>query len=378
MTYQCRIELVSHLDQGKITMGEVSERLSQKTYEHRFTATGKKTKIFSLEDLSPGLDKGIELISLEIDGFRLSDIEKFTQFEMIGNPYVDNDRIKKKDLRFNGVLELDIDPGLFWFPYYYSKRKIDFVYNNGLHTCTGVEGCWPGEDPCHTEELINAPFDQSLSPKQQDNFALGSRTYGTAVDRNRTWPALLGYHNFGIPGSGVDSIFYNAYRIVELFKPKTMIIVFPSLSRRLIEFQVRDYFFRIPCTINNNYSTHSEITLSWAAKKLYEKDHYWIDKRQLKEMFLNRLQQIIEDTDDQYSKNFLDKISNLPCDIYVSSYSHKTYKILPKYFKNVLPFFDKIDLALDQTHHGPLSHEKWAEKIKTTISSQKKTNSHKI
>ena len=69
MTYQCRIKLVSHLDHGKITMGEMSERLSQKTYEHRFTAPGKKTKIFSLEELSPGLDKGVELISLEIDGF---------------------------------------------------------------------------------------------------------------------------------------------------------------------------------------------------------------------------------------------------------------------------------------------------------------------
>jgi hypothetical protein len=360
MTYQCRIKLVSHLDHGKITMGEMSERLSQKTYEHRFTAPGKKTKIFSLEELSPGLDKGVELISLEIDGFHVHEIEKFTQFEMIGNPYVENDRIKEKEFRFNGVFELDIDHSrLFWFPHYYSKRKIDFVYGNNLHTCTGVEGCWGGENLVHTEGLINAPFDRSVSPKQGDNFALGcSQTYGSAVDKNRTWPALIGYHNFGTPGAGVDSIFYNAYRIVELFKPKTMIIVFPSLSRRLLEFQRGDYFFRIPCSINDLWSG-----------ELYEKDHYWIDRKQLGEMLLNIEKQMVEDTDDQYSKNFLTRISDLPCDTYVSSWNHETYEILPKYFKNVLPFFDKIDLALDQKHHGPLSHEKWAEKIKTTISS---------
>lgn len=369
MTHRCRIELVSHLDHGKITMGEMSEGLSQKTYKHQFTTTGNKAKIFSLEGLSPGLDKGVELISLEIDGFRLHEVEQFTQFDMIGNPYVDNDKIKEKDFRFNGVLELDIDYSrLCWFPHYYSKRKIDFVYVNNLHTCPGVEGCWGGEDIEHREGFINAPFDHRLSPTQGDNFALGcSQTYGTAVDRDLTWPALVGYHNFGFPGAGVDSIFYNAQRIVELFKPKTMILMFPPLSRRLLEFQRGEYFFRIPCSINDLWSG-----------ELYEKDHFWIDRRQLGEMLLNIEKQMVEDTDNQYSKNFLTKISDLPCDIHVSSWDNETYKLLPKYFKNVLPFFDQIDRALDGQHHGPLSHKRWAENTKTTISSQKKNNHHKI
>ena len=122
MTFDCKIKFTSHVDHGKITMGEGFENLSQRTYEHRFTATGNKEKIFSLEGLSPGLEKGIELNSIEIDGFRLPDAEKSTQFKMKGNPHVDNVSIEEKDFRFNGDLELDIDrTRLFWFPHHYSK-----------------------------------------------------------------------------------------------------------------------------------------------------------------------------------------------------------------------------------------------------------------
>ena len=351
MTYQCRIKLISHVDHGDITLGKLSEGLQQKTYEHEFTASGTDERILSLKNLKPGLDKGVELISLEVDGYHLPEPKEFTRFMMLDNPYVDNKIIQEKELFFNGELSFELDEDrLLWFQTYYSKNKIDFVYPNNLATCTGVEGCWDGEDVEHTKEYLNVPFDPSISPKQGDNFALGcSQTYGTAVDKTKTWPALLGYRNFGVPAGGIDSIYYNAHRIVELFKPESMIIMFPILARRLLEFQKGEYFFRMPICSNIEYTYL---------------DHYWISSEELLKMISHLQREIVLDQDDEYSKHYLQKISALPCDIRVSSWDQETYEILPNYFQKVLPFFDQVDKALDGAHHGPKSHKNWIEKFK--------------
>ena len=352
MTYQCRIKFISHVDHGDITVGQLSEGLQLKTYEHEFTASGTSGKILSLKNLKPGLNKGVELISFEVDGFNLPEPKEFTRFEMLDNPYVDNKIIEEKELFFNGELSYQIDEDrLRWFPTYYSKKKIDFVYPNNLATCTGIEGCWEGEDVEHTKEYLNVPFDPSMSPKQGDNFALGcSQTYGTAVDKNITWPALIGYRNFGFSGAGIDSIYYNASRIIELFNPSSLIIMFPTLSRRLLEFQKGEHFFRIPVSVNE-------------FDKVYGRDHYWIGSEELEKMLSNVQRRIVLDQYNDYSKHYLQKISALPCDIRVSSWNQETYEILPNYFQKVLPFFDKIDRALDGAHHGPKSHKNWIEKL---------------
>lgn len=353
MTYQCRIKLISHVDHGNIILGEVSESLKQKSYENEFTAAGTSGKILTLENLRPGLDKGIELISFEIDGFSLPEPEAFTRFEMLDNPYVDNEIIEEKELFFNGELSYQIDKDkLCWFPTFYSKNKIDYVYPNNIATCTGVEGCWKGENVEHTNEYFNVPFDPSMSPKQGDNFALGcSITYGTSVDRSRTWPALLGYNNFGVPGLGVDGIFYNAKRLIESFRPRRMIILFPNLERRLLEFERRGHFFKIPILVNQS-------------EEFLDRDFYWITANELRELEERTRRQIVKDEDNAHSKKFLQMISALPCDILVSSWNKKTYEILPRYFKNVLPFFDKVDSGFDGVHNGPKSHRNWIETLK--------------
>ena len=353
MTYQCKIKFISHVDHGDIILGGVSKSLSQKTYEHEFTASDKTGIILSLRNLKPALNKGVELLSLEIDGFLLPDPKEFTHFKMLDNPYVDNKTIVEKELFFNGDLAYEIDEDrLHWFPTYYSKKKLDFVYHNNLATCTGVEGCWEGEDVQHTKEYLNVPFHPTMSPEQGGNFALGcSQTYGTSLDKSRTWPALIGYMNFGMPASGIDSIYYNANRIVELFKPKSMIIMFSTLTRRLLEFQKGEYFFRVPVSVN-------------VFDEMYYHDYYWIDAKELKKITSNIQRQIVLDQDNDYPKHFLQKISALPCDIRVSSWDQETYDILPNYFKKVLPFFEKVDLALDGEHHGPKSHKNWIENLK--------------
>ena len=351
MTYQCRIKFISHVDNGDIILGKVSESLRRKTYEHEFTASATTGKILSLRNLRLGLDRGVELISFEIDGFNLPEPKEFTRFKMLDNPYVENKIIKEKELFFNGELEFEINEArLCWFPTYYSKNNVDFVYQNNQATCTGAEGCWDGEDAEHTKEYFNVPFDPSMSPKQGDNFALGcSQTYGTSLDKASTWPSLMGYRNFGVPGGGVDSIYYNAHRIVELYKPQSMIIMFPTLDRRLLEFQKGEYFFRIPICSNIEYNLL---------------DRYWVSSGELLKMISNLQREVVLDEDNQYSQKFLQSVSALPCDISVSSWDQETYEILPNYFKKVLPFFNRLDRASDGTHYGPKSHKNWVKKLK--------------
>jgi len=384
MTFQCRIKIQSHVDHGDIMIGEESHRLSKKIYEYDFTSSGSREKILSLKNLAQGLDEGIELISCEIDGFLLSNAEEFTSFQMLDNPYVDNRLIKEKKIVFNGDLEFEIDKDKFhWFPYYYSKNKIDFVYINTLATCQGVEGCWQEEKTEHLSGLQNIPYNPSVKPEVNDKFALGcSQTYGTAVDRTQTWPGLLGYKNFGVPGAGIDAIFYNAYKIVELFKPKTMIIMFPEMSRKLLEFERRGHFFRIPITISSRKlfdRDFGEGTFPLGMESPWSTRHdFWIGSKEINELILQTERQMVEDENNDHSKHYLQKISALPCDIHVSSWSEETYEILPNYFKNVLPFFRMADRALDGKHYGPLSHKNWVEELKTTTYSQKKNGRHKI
>jgi hypothetical protein len=362
MTFRCRLKIRSHVDHGDIMIGEESHSLSKKIYEYEFTSLGSREKILSLKNLAPGLDEGVELISCEIDGLLLSNPEEFTSFQMLDNPYVDNRLIKERNLVFNGDLEFKIDKDkLYWFPTYYSKNKIDFVYQNNLATCQGVEGCWQDEKTEHLSGATNIPYDPSVKPEVNDKFALGcSVTYGTAVDRTQTWPALLGYENFGVPGAGVDAIFYNAYKIVELFKPKTMIIMFPDMSRRMLEFERKGHFFRMPITS----STRGFLTGDFNQGTFPLRPNFWIGSKEINELVLQRERQMVEDENNDHSKHYLQKISALPCDIRVSSYNLETYKILPNYFKNVLPFFNSLDKALDDSHPGPLSHKNWVEELK--------------
>ena len=260
--------------------------------------------------------------------------------------------------------ENDFQDKLHWFPFYYSKNKIDFVYQNSLATCQGVEGCWFGEKTEHLSGHQNVPYDLSVKPEVNDNFALGcSVTYGTAVDRTRTWPALLGYRNFGSPGVGVDAIFYNAYKIVEFFKPNTMIIMFPDMSRRLLEFERGGHFFRLPIT----GVTRRPFPLRYHFFQFGGfgiEPNFWIGSKEFNELVLQTERQMVEDENNDHSKHYLQKISALPCDIHVSSWSEKTYEILPNYFKNILPFFSMADRALDGKHYGPLSHKNWVEELK--------------
>ena len=241
-----------------------------------------------------------------------------------------------------------------YFPWYHSKKEIDFVYLNQLATCTNSVGCWSGEENIHLDEWPNVPYDPLITCQNGDNFALGcSVTYGSGVEKSLTWPSLLELHNFGQPGIGVDSIYHIASQVVGKWSPGKIIIIFPELSRRLIKFTKGDYHFRFPCTING--PVNPLVAYS---------DYYHLKAKELDGMFQDLKKEMVLDDGNTYARRYLKLISELPCEIQVSSWSQETYEILPNYFKNVLPLFNRTDRALDASHPGPLSHKNWVEELK--------------
>jgi hypothetical protein len=135
------------------------------------------------------------------------------------------------------------------------------------------------------------------------------------------------------------------------------------MSRRLLEFERGGHFFRLPIT----GVTRRPFPLRYHFFQFGGfgiEPNFWIGSKEFNELVLQTERQMVEDENNDHSKHYLQKISALPCDIHVSSWSEKTYEILPNYFKNILPFFSMADRALDGKHYGPLSHKNWVEELK--------------
>ena len=358
MEFKCKLVFENNLDHGDIWIDNQWNKISKlKNKEISFTVKGnQKNKVLALKNLDAGLSDGIKIISCQIDNYIVDDPKKFISFHMIGNPYVQNDIINEDFLLFNGELFFQINhEELFWLPHYYSDKEIDFVFTNNVHTCTNDDGCFYGESNYHTQGFYNLPylrkyFNEKFSTK---NIALGcSMTYGTGLKKSLAWPHLMGIDNFGVAGLGIDGIFYNAISLIEKFKPNKMVILFPNMSRRLLKIKSGNFYFRIPQSINV------------AVDSQYDRDYYLLSQKLFKEKREILLEKMVNDVDYLYSKEYLEKISNLPVDIAVSSWDKETYKQLPAFFKKILPFFEKIDIANDKEHYGPESHGSWVKKIK--------------
>jgi len=334
MTHLVKIKIQSRIDQGTIIIDDKEQSLYKRDYHFNFSTDKSTTRLFVLKGLPTGLDQGVEIMTCEIDGYLVPDPEMFTSFQMIGNPFVENKSMIERTIFFNGALDFVMDINrLEWFPFYHSTNRIDFVNNTQNYQA-------------------NVPYDPQIPPATGGKVALGcSQTYGYGMEKSSAWPSLLGYDNFGVPGIGIDGIYYNAKRLIELFEPRRMIIMFPNLERKLLEFERRGHFFKIPIS-PNDYDD------------LLDRDFYWITGDELKGLAEETRKQIVKDEGNAHSKKFLQMISALPCDIWVSSWDRKTYETLPRYFKNVLPQFEELDLASDGGHIGPISHEKWAKDIK--------------
>lgn len=240
----------------------------------------------------------------------------------------------------------------FWFPYYFSSNENDFVYSNNLATCQNEFGCTIGETKSHSKIHLNIPYHLNNFQNENKNIALGcSFTYGQGIEKCNTYPSLLGYSNYGVNGIGIDSIYLNLVNLLKEKDCEKIIILFPALERRLLRFQKKEYHFRVPVGLMSD------------ANVLLKEDYYWASQDFLQNEIQKTMKQIVDDVENEYSIEYLKKISKLSSNIFVSSYNKTTYKILPKFFKNILPKFDKIDTAHDDIHHpGPKSHQRWVKK----------------
>lgn len=297
MDFKYKLKFISHTDQGTVNLGDrVIDLKTGIEFEHDFViAMGQGKQILSIKNLPAGISKGLEIYEMKVNDFKIKNPQTYTSFRMKDNPYVQNRMIKEKFLVFNGELFLDVDyDRLLWFPHFYSKDRIDFTYSNNLVSCQGEEGCWDGEKTEHEDQYVNVPFHPSISPMMGDKFGLGcSMTYGTGVDKKLTWPALIGYHNLAIPGSGIDAIYYNARRLTDLYRPKKMIILFPGMARGLIEFERNGYFFRVP------------VGVAQPLGSLYDEDYFWISSREISEMAQKTQKEMVLDENHEYSHTYL-------------------------------------------------------------------------
>jgi hypothetical protein len=362
-----KIEIVlrSHVDKGQITINGLSQSLSVNDYHHQFESkTGRGTVIATLSDMPPGIRKGIELVSFKTDGRELMDIqhlklEDFCVFEMRGNPHVTNETIAERNIVFNGdlVSSVNLDKVL-WFPWHYSDEPTGFVYSNNHTACVNDDGCYHGEPMEHRDLWSNLPF-HGKDLTRLTKVALGcSVTYGTGVSKSRTWPTLLGFANMGVPAAGIDAIYHNLETLLRQgASPEQVIILFPSLERRLATFQQDGLYFRIPV-----------LATQFNSMDIMKKNYFWSRQDRNESLLDATLGEIVADTGSSYSKVYLEKISKLPLKISVSSWSRETYSILSKCFDHVLPFFEILDDANDHPPHpGPLSHQKWAEKVQELL-----------
>ena len=359
MKLDCQLILKSHLSDGILKNEDHDTKLSKQNFILRFNLDEEVQKtVFSLRNLPIGNQNGVQVISFKINDVDIMsldhvDVKDFCQFVMKDNPYVSDEIIYETNLVFNGDFIVSLNTKkIFWFPFYFSPNKQDYVFNNHLISCQNDDGCFDGEKEPHRDEWLNLPFHPSIDI-DNDSVALGcSVTYGTGVPKKMTWPSLMNFSNYGVSGLGIDGIYYNLCSILESRYVKQAIIVFPNLERRLMFFERDGLHFRIPTAVGNIQGG------------LISRNYYWIDKKQLAKLHEKTMDKIVKDQDNDYSLHHLEKISKLPCDISVSSWSERTYEILSLYFDKVLPFFENIDVANDFSHHGPQSHSNWVEKIK--------------
>jgi hypothetical protein len=359
----CKIIIENSFKEFKITVSGKDIVVCKGINELFFTAPlDEEFEIFSVSCLPPGIQKEILIKKIYFDHYLYKNFQNFLSFEMIDNPYVENKVLKKfvNEINFNGILKINISSKeLFYFPYYHSTKKNNYVFSNNLLTCTGDHGCWVGEGDIHTKGFLNSPYDKHIRPNDRGKIAAFgcSYTYGTANLKKQAWPEILSETleeavlNFGVPGIGIDGIYQNIYNVINDFDPKKIIVLFPNLERRLAKLEKNGLFFDIPILANSmDYF-----------------DCFYLSKEEIEKITKDTIRDIVNDKNNLYSLSFLEKINKLSKKIYVSSWDRDTYEVLPNFFKKVLPKFDQIDFALDKRHAGVLSNKTWVESIKDLI-----------
>ena len=335
-------------------------------------------ELLTLKNMLPGKGQQISIRGILINGVLLKDWRKFCRFDIMDNRFADNStRQAWYELCFNGTLFLDVSANsdqFFWFKYYHSACRTDFVYDNDIldcnapHHCFGV--CASVSGTTHKNLFLNSPYHPDYSAgSSYDYGCFGcSMTSGTALLRGQEWPALLKKNNsvinLSVAGLGADGIFLNLYRALDSFDIKRIVILLPDLSRRLLRFTVDGQHFRIPITVNSVPSVEEDNVCVWF-RYPWLWDRVSVTKKN-----------ILSDFGDKYSKKIilrmLDFLKRRGLPFWLSSWSPETYEFLSLATSpdRLLPMFYRDRGALDNRHGSAKSHLDWLSSVYPVITKQ--------
>lgn len=350
----------------------------QKVFNIDSHTSAEQLCILKISNLHEGARIKIQSLCINSVNVPSTEMQDFFNLETKGNRYTKDHLIELiYEICFNGELNLALKRNLsklFWAPWYSSDRRNDFVFDNRLLSSFNLPD---GQRPSYIDETIDEKVYENKPHypiNEKQIYELGcfgcSITFGTGLDYNDTWPSLLNpnHINLSLPALGIDGIFLNLNNALKKFKWKKTIIVLPNWERKIFRFQLPSgEFCRVPVVVSNMEWAHSRLK-HWAWQtfnRQLTRDYLekWKKQYQKNTMF------IMSDNIIEYNKRFLNKIVQL-CEkhqgeYYISSWDEEVYeyinKELPK--NNLLPYFEKIDIANDDKHPGPNSHKIWVEKI---------------
>lgn len=351
----------------------VLDRDCDHDFELELSYTGVDPILLSVKGIKPGGKQRVSVTDILINGARLMDYRKFCLFERKNNLYIENIPVESEpELSFNGnfILNISKNPDQFrWFSFYFSKKRIDFVYNNTQHDCHAEYGCYEAcicpKTTTHVLSWQNKPHRDYAVDRSYEYACFGcSVTYGSAIPLSETWPSQLsrklnvGVLNFGVPRIGIDGILHNLISAVQKFKIKNIVILLPNLERRLSRIKRGDYYFRIPITGNALPEDSSTYT-----------GNIYMDSNWLNEKLLKKHHAILRDNDNRFGRKACDlllkKLHQLDIPFGLSSWSMETYDYIKKKIdaKNLLPFFENDRRAMDRSHPSTNCHDQFVKLI---------------
>jgi len=377
----------NNLDFQKIDLKDDSTRLVVFELDLDYFSLPDSLNLFSFDGFVPGLNQKITIKDVVINGQESpEDFFNFFNFSVKKNKFVSDYDIKNCfEICFNGDLLLSLKKNksrLFCCPYYFSDKKDDFVFHNWCLDDYGSATIPYANDPRPTKKnYMNEPhyyYDEKL----KYSFACFgcSVTHGTALINKQIWTNLIDKNNINlaVAGLGFDGIFLNLKNAIKKFQFDKVVILLPNFDRRVVRLK----FSKMNAYCRITMNTH---TLDWPHSRFkhwaWQNIGVWCDTEQLAEWKKIYKRKAIDLTmgfkDNAFSKRVLDRILRLlnqsDKQFYLSSWDEEVYNYLvnmKSITDNVLPFFKKIDYAIDNTHPGPLSHAGWVNSIKDKINNR--------
>tara|TARA_B100001094_G_C18093483_1_gene751714 strand:+ start:44 stop:1225 length:1182 start_codon:yes stop_codon:yes gene_type:complete len=343
--------------------------------------TMARVPILDIQNLQEGIDARLQIDSFCINSVDVDqeEIQDFFSISLMGNRYSDDGVIEKvSEICFNGKLNLMVGENIrrfFWSPYYASRKRNDFVYDNRL-ACSmeGASHHWSIDERLGEKVYANIPHDSIDQDKVYELGCFGcSVTFGTGLEPTEVWPSLLtqDHLNLSVAGLGIDGIYLNLLNGLKKFNWRTTVIVLPNWERKILRFHLPSgEVTRVPTTLTGEWAHNHFKNWAWKTfnRQLSEKD-----RQRWKKIYQSNFQSLVNGKVEDYSKKALGMIVDL-CEkadrpLYLTSWDQDTYDSLGSFIDSnrILPFFERVDEARDLAHHGPESHRKWADLSRSSL-----------